>query len=120
MHPKRKMKLISIGFSVIVILMMFSSVIFQKMTEESGVIFTVTHIERIIQDEQSKYLVFTEGENGKIEVFENTDTVLYFKFNSSDIQARLRPGKKIEAKVNGLRIPFLSMYRNIIAVKELQ
>lgn len=61
----------------------------------------------------SKYVVFTEGE-----VFKNTDDMFFWKYNSSDVQNRLSPGHTYRVRVVGWRIPFLSFYRNIIAVDE--
>jgi hypothetical protein len=74
---------------------------------------TILDKERIVETGQngsvsSKYLVFTDGE-----VFENTDSLLMFKFNSSDVQGEMQVGSLCELKVYGWRIPFLSMYRNI-------
>lgn len=57
----------------------------------------------------SKYLVFTESE-----VFENTDAFWALKFNSSDIQGQIGVGETCTLRVYGWRIPFLSMYRNIL------
>jgi ribosomal protein L31 len=59
-----------------------------------------------------KYLVYTEGE-----VFENTDDLFRLKFNSSDVQNELKVDSTYNVEVIGWRIPFLSMHRNIIAVK---
>lgn len=61
----------------------------------------------------SKYLVFTENE-----VFENTDSWTFLKFNSSDIQNKFELKNTYRVKVAGWRIPFLSMYRNVIEVQE--
>jgi hypothetical protein len=58
----------------------------------------------------SKYIVFTDKET-----FENTDSWLNLKFNSSDVQGSLEPGKTYTCDVYGKRIPFLSMYRNIVS-----
>lgn len=80
------------------------------------VTFTVTDKERIVESAgettTSKYLVFTDSET-----FENTDSLLRLKFNSSDVQGQLQEGKTYEAEVYGWRIPFLSSYRNIVNVK---
>ena len=58
----------------------------------------------------SKFIVYTENE-----VFENTDSWLFFKFNSADYQNKLEVGKTYEVKVAGWRIPFLSVYRNVVS-----
>lgn len=75
--------------------------------------FTVKKTERVItgsgNSTSSKYLVYTDNE-----VFENTDTLLSMKFNSSDIYANMDNGIECDATVNGFRVPFVSMYRNII------
>jgi hypothetical protein len=79
------------------------------------VVFTVEKSERITNanDEGGKYLIFT-----KAETFENTDRLVLWKFNSSDLYGLLKVGKAYEAKVVGFRIPFLSWYRNIVSFRE--
>lgn len=78
--------------------------------------FTVQKLERVVDanGEGAKYLVFTENET-----FENTDELILFKFNSSDVHGMMREGGTYKAQVAGIRIPFLSWYRNIISVEEL-
>lgn len=71
---------------------------------------TVTEKERIVGKESSKYLIFTDKE-----VFENTDSLLAFKYNSSDFYGRIQVGQVCSFKVTGFRIPFLSSYRNILS-----
>ena len=58
----------------------------------------------------SKFIIYSENE-----VFENTDSWLFFKFNSADYQNKLEVGKTYKVKVAGWRIPFLSMYRNVVS-----
>ena len=78
---------------------------------------TVTDKERVVttngESVTSKYLVFTETET-----FENTDSLAYFKWDSSDVQGQLKVGKTYRVKVYGWRIPFLSVYRNIVSIKQ--
>jgi hypothetical protein len=71
--------------------------------------YTVTEKERIVGKESSKYLIFTDQE-----VFENTDSFLSFKFNSSDFYARIQVGQVCSFTVTGYRVPVLSLYRNIL------
>jgi len=66
---------------------------------------------------QHKYLIFTEDEYGIIRVFENTDSLIYSKFNSSDVYAQLKVGSKVKLTTVGVRIPERSMYQNIINVE---
>ena len=89
---------------------------------QDQVTFTVTDKERITtgsgENLRSKYIVSTKDQNGKIEVFENTDALLQGKFNSSDVQAKLEVGKTYDADVYGWRLPVFSTYRNIVDVEE--
>lgn len=82
------------------------------------VTITVTDKERVVKRNgnsvSSKYLVFTETET-----FENTDCLARFKFNSSDVQGRLKTGETYTVDVYGWRIPFLSAYRNIVRVRQI-
>jgi hypothetical protein len=64
------------------------------------------------ENRKSFWIVFTEGE-----VFKNSDNFLFLKFNSSDVQRQLVVGQTCQVKVNWFRVPFLSMYRNILKVE---
>lgn len=62
-----------------------------------------------------KYLVFTTRADGTAEVFQNTDSFFHGKWNSSDVQAGLKPGTKYACDVYGHRHPVLSQYRIILS-----
>jgi hypothetical protein len=66
------------------------------------------------QSVDCRYMVYTQGE-----VFSNTDSMMNFKFNSSDVQNDLEVGNEYILRVYGWRVPFLSMYRNILSAKEV-
>jgi len=83
-----------------------------KFTTVETIEIIVNKTERVQNDENSKYLVFTENET-----FENTDDILQGKFNSSDIQGKFKENQTYEVKVWGWRIPILSKYRNIISIE---
>lgn len=74
---------------------------------------TVTKTETKVDKEtgESKYLVFTTTGT-----YENTDSWLELKVNSSDVYGKLTPGKEYTFTVYGFRIPLLSMYKNIASV----
>jgi len=78
----------------------------------SQTVITITVENKDIKagDESSKFLIWTK-EN---EVLENTDSFLFGKFNSSDLYGKIEVGKTYKVLVAGWRIPFWSMYRNII------
>lgn len=60
-------------------------------------------------DGGDKYLIFTDAET-----FENVDTWMALKFNSSDVYGKIRPGATCDLRVYGFRVPYLSWYRNIV------
>ena len=61
----------------------------------------------------SFYLVFTE--NG--DVYKNIDNMLFLKFSSSNLQAKLKKEETYICKINGFRIPIFSIYKNILECK---
>lgn len=62
---------------------------------------------------KSQYRIYTKNE-----VFEVSDTVVKFRFNSSDVYGAIKIGKCYDVVVYGARVPFLGMYRNILEAKE--
>lgn len=84
-------------------------------TSSEMVTFTVD--EKFIKrhNESDRYLVSTTDGD----VLENTDSVIFFKWNSSNIYAKLKKRHRYHAKVAGWRWPILSMKRNIISVQDL-
>lgn len=78
--------------------------------------FTVKQTEYVVRNGQGRYLIFTEGG----EVLENTDTILYGKWDSSDLQSNLEEGKTYDARVAGWRWPFFSCYRNVVSLEEVK
>jgi hypothetical protein len=69
-------------------------------------------------DKEQKYLIFVELGNGESRVFENSDSVFNWKFNSSDMYARLKIGNSYTFNTVGFRIPVFSAYENIIKSSE--
>ena len=61
------------------------------------------------------YLVFTDQG-----VFENTDSLMMWKWNSSDFHNQLmgKNGRKLRLSYYGWRVPLLSWYPNIYQVEE--
>lgn len=78
---------------------------------------TVKDKERIMDRDGlgSRYLVWSEDET-----FENVDSMLFGKFNSSDLQGKLEIGKTYKCEVLGWRVQILSMYRNLIDCEEVK
>lgn len=80
---------------------------------KDSVTFTVKNKESIVENNSSKYLIYTNKG-----VFENEDSLWYLKFDSSDLYNELEKGKTYEADVYGFRVPILSLYKNIVDVRE--
>lgn len=81
---------------------------------------TVVDKERQVEDNgnggtSSKYIVFTDKE-----VFENTDSMIRGKMNSSDVQGQLHVGCDYNITAYGFRSNWLSIYRNISKVEHVQ
>lgn len=60
-----------------------------------------------------KYLIYTDDGTYKL-----TDTVIYGRFNTSDVYGRIRRDHTYRFTVVGWRIPVFSSYPNIIKVSE--
>lgn len=82
-------------------------------------VITVTEKERVQTGESSKYLIWGNDNDGNLYVFENVDSLVRFKFNSSDVYGEIEIGTTYRMTVVGFRIPFLSMYQNIITATPL-
>jgi hypothetical protein len=76
---------------------------------------SVTGKENVVSAKDSRYLVFTDSET-----FQVDDSFLFWRFNSSDIYGQIREGQEYSCRVAGWRVPFLSMYRNILELRELE
>lgn len=78
---------------------------------EQHFMVTVNKTERTTEESSSYYLVFTDKG-----VFQISDQVFKWKFNSSDIYGSIKADSTYEIITTGYRVPFLSMYPNIIKV----
>lgn len=69
--------------------------------------------ERCSSRDDCRYLIYTD--KGTIE---NTDSWLAWKFDSSDVYGDLKVGHTYHFRTQGIRVPFLSWYPNIMSVRE--
>jgi hypothetical protein len=76
--------------------------------------FTVKGKENVIQNKSSKYLVYTD-----VTTYEITDSWIHWRWDSSDVYGNMQVGKTYTATLQGYRVPFLSMYQNVIDPKEI-
>lgn len=118
MKSKQKGSIITWIIILIISMIVLSSLIVSPLiayNTDENIQFTIKNKERVTtgsgQNIQSKYLIYTD--NG---VYENTDTVWYWKWNSADVYNDIEIGKQCNARVYGFRIPFLSWFKNIISI----
>lgn len=101
-----------VGLVALGIVFALPSYAYNRMTAEN-VQITVSSKDRECKNEKDcRYVIYTTEE-----VFENRDSWWYLKFNSSDLYNKLVPGQTYNVTVTGWRIPFFSMYRNIVELK---
>lgn len=74
-------------------------------------VVTVTDKDRM--SDKNKYLVYTFDQSGESRVFEITDSLLMWRFDSSDDYNCIEVGKTYKFTTGGYRIPLFSMYPNI-------
>jgi len=87
---------------------------------KSTYVSTVTDKQVKRKGDSDNYLIFTEDKDGDVRVLSNEDSLFRLKFDSSDVFADIKKGKTYEFDVVGYRIPFFSMYENILEYKEVK
>lgn len=95
------------------VVLLFGLITLAYLNTQQELIAQVWKTERVQTDGNSYYLVFTDKG-----VFQNSDSLLFCKFNSSDIYGKLILDKSFSFTIVGWRVPFLSMYPNIIRAQE--
>lgn len=79
-------------------------------THETATVIRTERVSYGSGDETShKYLVFTDRGT-----YQCTDSLIFMKFNSSDVYGSLQNNRKYRLHVIGWRVPFFIMYKNII------
>lgn len=66
-------------------------------------------------DAYDDFVEITQVQDG---VYENTDSLLRMKFNSADVYGQLQNGKTYTCDTYGWRVPFFSIYPNIVKCEE--
>jgi len=104
---KHFIKLVSIAIVMFVTLLSYG---YTRLTEDS---YVVTVTDKFVKNE--KYLVYTtEG------TFEVTDTLMYFRWTSSDTWGEIEKGATYKITATGFRLGQLSMYENIISLEKIE
>lgn len=101
---------------IIIFLLVFVGIpfgIYKAKGTQRNVTFTVQ--DKIVKatgsgnNSSQEYLIFTDQG-----VFKDTDSLLNWKFNSSDVYGQLRKGHKYNCRVFGYRFGFTSDYPDIL------
>jgi len=110
----RNIGIVFIAFVLLAILSVVAAPILSHLNVET-VNAKVSSKEAKNTREDSKYLIFTDKTT-----YEITDSLLMFRFDSSDVFGRIKENHCYELKVRGWRVPFLSMYQNIDTFTEVE
>ncbi len=99
---------------------LISGGIYQRVSNKQEIVGTVT--DKVVKNskDESKYLIFTKDEDGNSQVFENVDSLLLTKFNSSDVYAQIEIGETYKFETRGYRVPLLSLYPNIVECEDVE
>ena len=124
LKKRRSMRMVRMIIAVIIFIVVGVAISIPFDFNDHTYMVTVTDKDRIVSGSgdstKSKYLVFADDENGESMVFENTDTLLRMKWDSSNIQGALKEGHTYNITVVGFRLSFMSMYENILSIEEIK
>lgn len=84
--------------------------------------YTVTVQSKDIKSgsKSGKFLVFCiDPTTGESKVFEVTDSLFKWRFDSADTYNMIQEGETYEFTTGGYRVPFFSMYPNIYEIKKV-
>lgn len=117
-HRKKTLNLqiVLLVFICVTALIISGAQNFNKRTE--NVTVTGKEVKRI--NKEDTYLIYGEDETGKVNVYEITDSLLHFRFNSADVYGGIKEGHEYEFKVVGYRFGLMSWYPNILEYKEIE
>ena len=71
--------------------------------------------ERCASRDSCKYMIYTDKG-----VYQNTDSLLYWKWDSAEVYNDLKVGKTYNLTVAGWRVAFLSWFPNVVEYTEVQ
>lgn len=111
-----KDKFIIIIIIIAILCITIASCSLRNGNERTGV-YTVTDKGIKNYDKESLYLIYTKNHDGEVEVLCIEDTLVHGRWNSSDLYARIEVGKTYKFTICGTRIPFFSMYPNILELE---
>ena len=115
--------LVRITISLIIILIGLTALLapaIMKVANPQTYTVVVQSKEVKVDGKTSRFLVFTtDPMTGESHVFEVTDSLFKWRFDSADTYNIIREGETYELTTGGYRTPFFSMYPNIYEVKKI-
>lgn len=106
-----------LALCVLLPLLSFGGCIFHWVTADE-VVVRVEEKERVIRGRGNSASSYYEVRTDR-EIFRNADSWAWWKFDSSDLQRDLRVGGQYRLKVSGVRLPFMSWFRNVVSIHEV-
>ena len=114
----KRITVIDVIVGVVIILVLFITLGLPFCTRFAEDNITITITDKDIKrsgSEDDKYLIYTD--NGTYEI---TDTIAYWRWDSSDLYGSIQVGETYNCTVAGWRIPLLSEYQNIITADKVK
>lgn len=71
------------------------------------------------KDNEDVFYIVVEDDQGETHVLENDDVLIAGKFDSADVQARVKIGERYRFETIGVRVPFMSMYPHITKFQKI-
>lgn len=114
---KIKKKFIAVFFAVAAVASMTVPGAFYAHGTGGELTATVTEKERVCErgGGECKWMVLTDEM-----AFKNTDSFWHFKYSSTDVQAKVKVNEEYRFTYYGWRVPFLSVYPNIVEVRDVE
>jgi len=106
-----------IGLCIVALVVSFSIFSYYHVTTVEG---TITDKYNKRDGKKDKFYLVIKDEDNNEQVLENTDSTLMLKWDSADIQATTKVGKKYKVELRGWRVPILSMFPNVDNIKEIK
>jgi hypothetical protein len=103
-----------IGGAIILVIGLLAFGLVYSKTNHHDVTITVKSKERVAEDGDGKYLVYTEDK-----VYEITDSLLNGNFSSSDRYNDIEEGHTYTCDAVGFRVPLFSWYENLLECSEV-
>lgn len=109
-------EILYILFIIVILIIAFAPGIMKVMNTQTYIVH-VTDKDRM--SDKNKYLVYSFDLKGESRVFEITDSLFKFRFDSSDDYNQIEVGKTYKFTTGGYRVPLFSWYPNIYEYEEV-